>query len=64
MTIEVIKKGIKPEDRMVQGTCSNCKSEMRWKASDGKQQSDQREGDWNEIQCPVCQHKVCGNYIA
>lgn len=62
MTIEVIKKGIKPEDRKVEGTCGNCKSEMRWVAKDGTHQSDQRDGDWNTVKCPVCGHTVIGHY--
>lgn len=62
MTIEIIKRGIKPEDRKVEGKCNNCKSELRWVAKDGKHHDDQRDGEWNAVECPVCGHPVNGGY--
>lgn len=62
MPIEVIKQGVPPEERRVQGTCTNCKSELRWKASDGVHGADQRDGDYNMVLCPVCKSKVFGGY--
>lgn len=62
MAIEVIKVGTVPENRRVVGTCSNCHSALRWQAKDGVDKSDQREGDYNEVTCPVCGQKVYGSY--
>jgi len=62
MAIEVISRGTKPEERTVNGACVHCKSVLRWKASDGKGESNQRDGDFNVITCPVCREKVFGNY--
>jgi endogenous inhibitor of DNA gyrase (YacG/DUF329 family) len=63
MTIEIIKKGIKPQDRKVEGTCNRCRAVMRWEASDGEHYYDQREnGEWNTIKCPECGNPVNGWY--
>jgi DNA-directed RNA polymerase subunit RPC12/RpoP len=62
MTIEIIKRGVIPGDRIVKGTCSNCRSELQWKASDGEHFDCQREGESNSIACPVCKGKVLGFY--
>jgi len=62
MAIKVITVGRKPEDRQVQGTCTNCKTVCEWIASDGKHESCQRDGEWNTIACPTCGKLISGGY--
>jgi len=62
MAIKVITVGCKPEDRRVQGACSNCKTVCTWVGSDGKHESCQREGEWNNIVCPTCGSVIHGSY--
>lgn len=58
MTIVVIKRGLKPEDRVHKATCWHCKSELEFKESDGQVRYDQRDGSYIEVTCPVCLHKA------
>lgn len=54
MTIRLIKKGTKPEERIYRGTCSICSSVVEASPSDGKVTSDQRDGNFFTFPCPNC----------
>lgn len=57
--IEIIAKGNKrPEDRTYRNTCGHCGSILQFKGNDGREVSDQREGDAIVIDCPVCAAEV------
>lgn len=54
MTIEVIKRGVLPEDQPYEATCRNCHSQIRFLRSDARLTFDQRDGDFLTVACPVC----------
>jgi hypothetical protein len=54
MTIKIVRRGELPEEKIYRGTCSYCKTEFTFNGSDGKFRSDQRDGDYYEIDCPLC----------
>lgn len=61
MTIEIIKKGIEPQDRKVEGTCNKCLAVMRWNKSDGEH-CRSFGCEWNTIKCPECGNSVNWQY--
>lgn len=58
MAIEVIRRGHLPENDQFEAVCHRCKSQLRFLRSDAKHTSDQRDGDFVTITCPVCQSPV------
>ena len=52
--MKILKKGNKPEDRVYRNTCSNCRSELEFFAHETQLVSDQRDGNYFTIKCPVC----------
>lgn len=56
--MEIIEKGIIPEERTVFAKCHNCKTKFSFLEGEGKKHSDQREGTWFEIGCPLCFKRV------
>lgn len=58
MTIEVIRRGHLPENDQFDVQCTHCKSDLRFQRKDGRFTSDQRDGDFLTIDCPVCNHAV------
>lgn len=47
-----------PNDRVYQATCNNCKSVLEFKRSEAMYTSDQRDGDFLRVVCPVCNFYV------
>lgn len=60
MAITITKRGQLPEDVVYVGKCHYCKTEMTWKGADGKVSYDQRDGDSNSVECPLCKRQVYG----
>lgn len=71
--VDVIKRGVLPEETVHEVTCSHCYSELRFKEKEAKLIDDQRDGRYLQITCPVCdrtitksatRHRNCvgGNY--
>lgn len=62
MAIKVTKMGKLPEDKVFQGSCSNCKSKMEWLRKDALSHhpETQRDSEFTTIKCPVCDHTVNG----
>lgn len=58
MAIEVIRRGNLPENDQFDVKCNHCKSEIRFLRSDARLTSDQRDGDFLKVDCPVCNHAV------
>lgn len=63
MAIEIIEHGTLPGDKVYEAKCFGCKSKLRFHQRDGTLVSDQRDGDFVQITCPVCQYKVCTNVL-
>lgn len=56
--MKIIKKGIPPEKREYTGECSNCDTVFEFERGEARYTSDQRDGDFLQISCPVCSHTV------
>lgn len=52
--MRIIKKGIKPEEKIHRVTCHHCKTEFEFSVAEGKITYDQRDGDSVSISCPNC----------
>jgi hypothetical protein len=63
MSIEVVIRGKPPAERSYTVTC-RCKSVLKFLRRDAKFTSDQREGDFLTISCPVCAESVHVNASA
>lgn len=55
--MKIINRGVPPQENLFRFTCSNCKSLLECKQGEMKHYSDQRDGEWWNIDCPVCQNK-------
>jgi RNase P subunit RPR2 len=56
--VEVVIKGNAPEDRIYRATCGHCSSLLQFKQSEATFTSDQRDGDYVSVSCPVCNSSV------
>lgn len=56
--VEIIRQGQIPEEQVFEATCTNCKTHFRFKRKEAKYVSDQRDGDFLEIPCPLCSKTV------
>jgi uncharacterized protein with PIN domain len=54
MTITIIKRGTDPREQPINTTCSRCKTEFSFHEADAKRVTDQRDGDYFDLPCPVC----------
>lgn len=56
--MRIIRNGRKPEDREHRATCTNCDTRFEFAQKEAKYITDQRDGDYLHICCPVCGHSV------
>lgn len=54
--VEIIKQGQLPGDKIKRCTCRTCSTEFVFKVSEAKYNSDQRDGDFLSIPCPLCRN--------
>ncbi len=54
MAIIVTKRRTPLENYIFDATCVRCKSELQFQRRDGEVTSDQRDGDFVTVKCPVC----------
>lgn len=59
--MEILKRGTKPSEKQYEATCRNCATHVRFVAAEAVRKSDQRDGDYLAIECPVCNQSM---YIA
>lgn len=52
--MKVIKRGELPETKVYGGKCQRCSTEVEFVRGEAKYNSDQRDGDFLSIACPVC----------
>jgi RNase P subunit RPR2 len=57
--VKITKVGSRPEDKEYRASCRNCKSEVEFRRNEAEYISDQRDGDFLSVRCPIC-----GNLIA
>jgi len=58
MTIEIINRGVLPQQRKITATCRNCRTEFSFQPVDATFVPDQRDGDYYRLACLVC-HADC-----
>ena len=56
--MEILHRGIAPSERTHEATCSTCQTKIRFQQHEAKYNSDQRDGDYLSIKCPVCGHNI------
>lgn len=54
MTVEILKRGQPPVEQTLERTCRHCGTEFRFQRADCTLHIDRRDGDYLEINCPVC----------
>lgn len=55
--MEIIVRGKLPEEDEYEATCYRCRTVFRFQRVEARYVSDQREGDYLSIACPVCKAK-------
>lgn len=63
--MEIIKQGTLPSERIYEGTCNHCGTEVRFKRSEARCESHRNE-DFVMVECPLCKHTISvdgGAYI-
>lgn len=58
MTIKVIRRGVVKESIPRTTDCTICHSELEFVPSEVKRVFDQRDGDFYQFSCPVCNASV------
>lgn len=56
--MRITKEGILPEEQVHAGKCKVCGTEFEFLSREGKHKYDQRDGEWIEIDCPLCTRLV------
>lgn len=56
--IMIIKRGEVPANKIFRGFCMNCKTEVEFPRRAAKYNSDQRDGDFLSVDCPVCNNLI------
>lgn len=56
--MEIIKRGKTPENRSYRTTCDNCGTVFKFQQLEATYMADNRDGDYLEIDCPVCGKEV------
>lgn len=58
MAIEIVYRGALPEAKKYEGACKYCRTVITFKREDARYRCDQRDGDYLEVQCPVCSRPI------
>lgn len=53
--IEILKKGTLPKDKVYIIECDYCTTSFKFNREDARYNSDQRDGDFLSILCPLCE---------
>lgn len=56
--MKIVKKGVDPSLQLFRHECNNCKTIFEFIEWEAIQKYDQRDGNFLEINCPVCR-KLC-----
>lgn len=59
--MRIIKAGILPENKVITATCMYCKCVFEFSVKEAKHVSDQRDGDYYQIDCPTCSRTLSVN---
>jgi hypothetical protein len=56
--MEIIRQGADPANKAITAKCRKCKTVVKFLPYEAKFVSDQREGDFYCIACPVCKNTI------
>lgn len=56
--MKILKRGKLPDDRVLRGKCSYCKTEIEFMQKEGNVIHSQKDGDCVTIDCPVCSMRI------
>jgi hypothetical protein len=56
--MRIIERGILPGEKIYVQICRDCKTKFEFMQKEAKVVHDQRDGDFMQIECPVC-HETC-----
>ena len=59
--MRIIERGTPPNEQPIEGRCRNCKTIFEFMQHEAKRISDQRDGDYWHLNCPVCNQTVSVN---
>lgn len=59
--MKIISKGIDPKTVSIMATCTNCRTTVEFMPSEAKYTSDQRDGDFYSVICPVCESTIAAS---
>ena len=59
--MKIISKGVDPATVPIIASCSKCKTQIEFLPCEAKYTSDQRDGDFYSIACPVCKSTITKN---
>lgn len=52
--MKIIQRGVIPEEREYQAACTICKTIFEFKRTEATYNTDERDGDYLSICCPLC----------
>lgn len=52
--MKIIHRGERPEDQVYRAGCWRCATQVEFQRSEATYHSDQRDGDYLAVTCPVC----------
>lgn len=64
--MEVLFRGVPPQERQYRGTCLNCQSVVQFKQSEGTYRRCEYNDYCYDVTCPVCKKTISvdsGNYL-
>jgi RNase P subunit RPR2 len=59
--MKIIERGTLPSEREWKAMCTNCRTRFECLESEGHVESDQREGTYLRVVCPVCGNSCYGS---
>lgn len=56
--MKIIRMGKPHGDEKFKATCNGCNTKVEFLKSEAKYVTDQSDGDYYEVQCPVCPRRI------
>lgn len=56
--MKIIREGRDPKTIPMLASCNHCKTQVEFLPIEAKYVSNQREGDYYQVDCPVCNHQI------
>lgn len=56
--MKIIREGTDPAKKAISASCNRCRTEIEFLPVEAKYVSDQRDGDFYQIACPVCNWSI------